>query len=66
MARKPKRKRKKPPDPAGLLASLAAALNRCDKAGLDVKLKHGIVITQHGYVLPIKDKWAARPLKKRK
>jgi hypothetical protein len=62
VARKPKRKR--PPDPSALLASLASALNRCDRAGLDVKLKHGIVITGAGFVLPVKDKWAARPLKK--
>jgi hypothetical protein len=64
--RKPKRKRRKPPDPAALLSSVADALNRCERAGLDVKLRHGIVITEHGYVLPVKDKWAARPLKKRK
>jgi hypothetical protein len=51
-------------DPALLLANLARSLNACDRAGLDVKLKHGIVITDAGYVLPVKDKWAARLLKK--
>jgi hypothetical protein len=66
MARKPKRKRsrKREPDPAALLSSLASALDRCDRAGLDVRLKHGIVITEAGYVLPVKGKWAARMLGK--
>ena len=62
MARKPKRGRKRKPDPAALLASLASALDRCDRAGLDVKLRHGIVITEAGYVLPVKGKWVARML----
>lgn len=53
------RKRK----PARLLGNLAAALNACDKAGLDVKLRHGIVMTGRGYVLQVKNgRWAARTL----
>jgi hypothetical protein len=49
--------------PAGLLAALAAALNACDDAGLDVRLKHGAVYTGHGYVLPLAGgRWAARTL----
>jgi hypothetical protein len=53
------RKRK----PARLLAALATALNACDKAGLRVRLRHGIVMTSHGYVLQVKNgKWAARTL----
>lgn len=66
MARKPKgkRRRKREPDPAALLASLASALDRCDRAGLDVKLRHGIVITRAGYVLPVRDRWVARMLGK--
>jgi len=39
-------------------------LNACEKAGLDPKLKHGIVFTNQGYVLPVKDRWVARKLKK--
>ena len=58
--------RKRKPDPASLLRDLARALNACDRAGLNVKLKHGIVFTDAGYVLAIKDKWAARLLKKPK
>jgi hypothetical protein len=57
--------RKRKPDPASLLRDLARTLNACDRAGLNVKLKHGIVFTDAGYVLVIKDKWAARLLKKR-
>ena len=66
MSRKAKRKRsrKREPDPAALLASLASALDRCDRAGLDVKLRHGIVITEAGYVLPVKGKWVTRMLGK--
>lgn len=59
------RKRERKPDPAALLDSLASALNRCEKAGLTVKLGHGIVFTDQGYVLPVKGKWAARMLKGR-
>ena len=58
--------RKRKPDPTCLLGDLARALNACDRAGLNVKLKHGIVFTDAGYVLVIKDKWAARLLKKLK
>jgi len=43
---------------------LAKALNEAEKAGIHPKLKHGIIFTDAGYVLPVKDdKWAARPLK---
>lgn len=66
MTRKHRRKQARKPDPAALLDRLAAALNACDRAGLDVKLKHGIVIAKAGYVLPINDKWAARLLRKLK
>lgn len=66
MARKPKRGRKREPDPAALLSSLASALDRCDRAGLDVKLRHGIVITEAGYVLPVRDGWVTRMLGKHK
>ena len=52
-----------PPDAGTLLAAVAAALNACDAAGFEVKLKHGAVMTRVGYVLPLGDgKWAARTL----
>ncbi len=47
-----------------MLLVLARTLNECEKAGIRPRLKHGIVFTDAGYVLPVKDgKWAARPLK---
>lgn len=46
--------------PLVLLANLAQVLNAC--AELNVKLKHGVVYTDAGYVLPIGDKWVARTL----
>ena len=51
-------------DPAILLLALAKVVNECEKAGIRPKLKHGIVFTDAGYVLPVSNgKWAARPLK---
>lgn len=56
---------KKPEDPVILLLTLARLLNECEKCGIRPKMKHGIVFTDAGYVLPAKEgKWAARPLKK--
>lgn len=52
------------PDPAALLADVAAALQRCEKAGLHPKLKHGIVWTEAGFVLVVRDRWVARVLRK--
>jgi hypothetical protein len=46
--------------PVTLLNNLSQILNACDKAGINLKLtKHG-VITDIGYVLPIKDGWVVR------
>ena len=50
-------------DAQRLLASVAAALEACEAAGITVKLKHGAVITRVGYVLTLGDgEWAARTL----
>lgn len=57
MSRKKKRKH------ALLLHDLACALNACDKAGLNIKLRHGIVFSDAGYVLPVRDRWVSRTLK---
>jgi len=54
-----KKKRKN----ALLLHDLASALNACEKANLHVKLRHGIVFSDAGYVLPVKDRWVSRTLK---
>jgi hypothetical protein len=45
-----------------LLTQLAESLNECQKAGLRIKLKHDVVYTGEGYVLPIKNGWVARTL----
>ncbi len=50
-------------DPVILLMVLARALNHCEKAGINPQLKHGIIFTDAGYVLDLKGKWVARPLK---
>jgi hypothetical protein len=48
---------------AQLLRDVASALNACERAGLPVRLRHGIVWTRAGYVLPLKDdRWGARDL----
>jgi len=48
---------------AQLLKNLAEALDACGEAGMCVKLKHGVVYTRYGYVLPLEDnRWTARNL----
>lgn len=50
------------PDAEALLGAVAAALTACERAGVSVKLKHGIVHTREGYVLPVGDRWVARTM----
>lgn len=48
---------------ASLLAVVADALNACESAGITVKLAHGAVITESGYVFavgPDGSPWAVR------
>lgn len=45
-----------------LLGEVAAALNACEAAGVRVKLRHGVVFTDYGYVLPTDSEWVARTL----
>lgn len=45
-----------------LLGEVAAALNACEAAGVRVKLRHGAVFTDYGYVLPTDSEWVARTL----
>jgi hypothetical protein len=49
-----------PPDAERLLGAVAEALNACQSAGIEVKLKHGAVMSEFGYVLPVRDGWVAR------
>jgi hypothetical protein len=48
------------PDAESLLGAVAEALTACEAAGIAVKLKHGIVTSREGYVLPVGDQWVAR------
>lgn len=51
------------PGAASLLAAVADALNACEHAGITVKLAHGAVITESGYVFavgPAGSPWAVR------
>lgn len=45
-----------------LLKELADALNACDEAGLKVRLRHGVIMSRGGYVLPTDKEWVARSL----
>jgi hypothetical protein len=55
--------RKKRKKNALLLHDLASALNACEKNNIHVKLRHGIIFSDAGYVLPVKDRWVARTLR---
>jgi hypothetical protein len=48
------------PDAERLLGDVAEALTACEAAGVTVKLKHGIVTSREGYVLPVGGQWVAR------
>ena len=50
------------PDAEQLLGAVAGALTACESAGIAVRLKHGIVVTRVGYVLPVNGGWVARTL----
>ena len=67
-ARRIRQAKGKPPvDPVIFLLAMAHMLTECEKAGINPKLKHGIIYTDLGYVIPIRDgHWAARPLKRAK
>jgi hypothetical protein len=58
------KKHPKPQDrtPADLLASLAAALNDCEKGGVRIRPKHGVLLSHFGDVLPPEGKtgWTAK------
>ena len=48
-------------EPWSLLAAIASAFNACADANVWVKLRHGVVMTGRGYVLPLSDgRWGAR------
>jgi hypothetical protein len=45
-----------------LLEKLAEVLDECRANKLNIKLRHGIVVSKYGYVLPTKRKWVVRML----
>jgi len=55
-----KRKKRKQ---ALLLHDLACAMQACERAGLDPKFHHGIIVTSIGFILPVKDRWQVRLLR---
>jgi hypothetical protein len=59
--------RKKKRRNALLLHDLACALNAAGRAGINPKLKHGVIYTEAGYVVPFgrHGAWVARTLRKK-
>ena len=43
------------PDAASLLQRAAEALNACREAGLDLKVRHGVIECPEGLLLPLSD-----------
>lgn len=44
------------------LLKVAKALDECSKHNVQIKLKHGVVCSDYGYVLPFKRRWVVRML----
>jgi hypothetical protein len=42
------------------LINVAKALDECNKHKVEIKLRHGIVMSDYGYVLPFKRRWMVR------
>lgn len=51
----PSCRRNIPATPAALLQSAAEALNACRSAGLDLKVRHGVIESGEGLLLPLSD-----------
>jgi hypothetical protein len=51
-----------PESPVTLLENLAELLCACEKAQMNIKLRHGIIYSKIGYVLPTDAGWVARTL----
>lgn len=61
-AKMAKKFRKKNERAEFLLQKLAETLDECHVNKLNIKLRHGIVCSKYGYVLPAKRKWVVRML----
>jgi len=62
MTKRPKKFRKKVKTAEVCLLKLAKALDECNKHNVQIKLKHGVVCSDYGYVLPFKRHWVVRML----
>lgn len=60
--KKAKKFRKKNEIAESILTELADALDKARANKLNIKLRHGIVVSRYGYVLPTKRKWVVRML----
>jgi hypothetical protein len=60
--KKAKKFRKKNEIAEHLLTELADTLDKCRANLIPIKLRHGIVVSKYGYVLPTKRKWVVRML----
>lgn len=45
-----------------ILQKLAGVLDEAEVSLLNIKLRHGIVVSKYGYVLPAKHTWVVRML----
>jgi hypothetical protein len=57
-----KKFRRKSEESEILLRKLAKVLDECSKHKVKIKLRHGIVMSDYGYVLPFKRRWVVRML----
>jgi hypothetical protein len=50
--------------PSVALENLAKAMNSCERNNLVLKCEHGIIFSEEGIILPIRDRWVVRMLKR--
>lgn len=62
VAKRSKKFRRKQKTAEICLAKVAKALDECTKHNVKIKLRHGIVVSDYGYVLPFKRRWVVRML----
>lgn len=62
LAKQRKKFRKKSKTAEICLLKVAKALDECHKHNVQIKLKHGIIVSAYGYVLPLRKGWEVRML----
>lgn len=63
MKKRSKKFRKQAKTAEVCLIKLAKALDECNRNKVQIKLKHGVVCSDYGYVLPFKHHWVVRMLR---